>query len=349
MTDDSASAVLLQRPDGSWVEAGYLHHSGNRNWFEFAESYWELSDRPVIGQIFEEHGRQWRPSAHVALPRWFGHLLPEGQVRELVARSAHSSEANEYELLARLGVDDLPGAVRVFPADGRRSAFTPGESSGDEPDADDPLLKFSLAGVQLKFSVARDDRGLTVPAVGRAGDVILKFPDGRPGFGGVPEAELGALTLASQAGIDAVRAELVDPRSVRGLENYADNVHGMALAVRRFDRADDDRRVHMEELAQILDISTAKRDAKYLKANFETVAVVLAALTGVDSVGSIIDRIVLNVLVGNGDAHLKNWAVTYPDGRIHSSAPHTTSCRLCSTSPTTISVSISPGPRASRM
>lgn len=27
-----------------------------------------------------------------------------------------------------------------------------------------------------------------------------------------------------------------------------------------------------------------------------------------------IDRIVLNILVGNGDAHVKNWTFIYPDG-----------------------------------
>lgn len=70
----------------------------------------------------------------------------------------------------------------------------------------------------------------------------------------------------------------------------------------------------MEELAQILDIPTAREDVKYLRANFETVASYVGALAGVESVGQVIERIVLNVLVGNGDAHLKNWAVLYPNG-----------------------------------
>jgi serine/threonine-protein kinase HipA len=89
----------------------------------------------------------------------------------------------------------------------------------------------------------------------------------------------------------------------------------MALAVQRFDRRDDDVRVHMEELAQVMDIPTAVEGAKYTRANFETIGVLVAGLCGVDSVAAVIDRIVLNVLVGNGDAHLKNWAVRYVDGR----------------------------------
>jgi serine/threonine-protein kinase HipA len=70
----------------------------------------------------------------------------------------------------------------------------------------------------------------------------------------------------------------------------------------------------MEELAQILNIPTARENAKYERANFETIATFIGALCGVDSVGHVIDRIIFNILVGNGDPHLKNWAVLYPDG-----------------------------------
>ena len=32
-------------------------------------------------------------------------------------------------------------------------------------------------------------------------------------------------------------------------------------------------------------------------------------------------RLVFNVLIGNGDAHLKNWSLIYPDGRTTKLAP----------------------------
>jgi serine/threonine-protein kinase HipA len=51
-----------------------------------------------------------------------------------------------------------------------------------------------------------------------------------------------------------------------------------------------------------------------VRANFETIASVVAALCGTGSIGEVIDRLVLNILVGNGAAHLKNWAICYPDG-----------------------------------
>jgi serine/threonine-protein kinase HipA len=306
MGRESTLAVQLQTGSGDWGDVGQLHHADNRNWFEFGDSYWGLGGvRPVLGQVFEKHERAWRPNARVALPHWFSHLLPEGRLRSAVAATARSHEVNEFDLLELLGSSDLPGALRVVAPDSGR----------DDADRDDPLLKFSLAGVQLKFSVYGDGKRLTVPATGQAGNVILKFPDERPNFPRVPEVELACLELARNAGLDVADASLVSPHDVRGLEDWARRSSGMALAVQRFDRRGDDVRVHMEELAQVMDIPSAVEHAKYKRANFEIIAVLVGALCGVEAVAEVIDRIVLNVLVGNGDAHLKNWAVRYPDGR----------------------------------
>jgi serine/threonine-protein kinase HipA len=259
----------------------------------------------------------WESNTHVALPRWFSHLLPEGRLRDAVARAAKINKNREFELIRRLGATDLPGAIRVVeptaPVPDVTALPPPAEEGGE--DGTDPLLKFSLAGAQLKFSVYGDERGLTVPVAGRAGNYIVKFPDGRPGFGGVPEAELAALELARAVGIAVPYAKLIDPSTVGGLDEWAATTTDQALAIQRFDRRGVDGRIHMEELAQILDIPTARDRAKYKGTNFETVAIFVSALAGVERVGEVIDRIVLNVLVGNGDAHLKNWAFLYPDGR----------------------------------
>jgi serine/threonine-protein kinase HipA len=325
MTAEIGSALLIQvqSPRGEWLDVGLLKQSQSRNWFEFVDSYWNRAYRPVLGQVFEEHGRDWEPSAHVALPRWFSHLLPEGRLRDAVSLAADVKSVQEFALLRRLGLDDLPGAVRALPAivEGIDYAVPPIEVAGDDSD-EDPILKFSLAGAQLKYSVFEDERGLTVPARGSAGNVIAKLPDGRPGFDGVPEAELGALQLARDSGLSAASARLVQISDIAGLEKWVEWVgQRPVLAVDRFDRGASDRRVHMEELAQVLDIPTARDGAKYSSANFEMVAVYVAALSGIDVVGQVIDRIVLNILVGNGDAHLKNWAFQYLDGENPSLSP----------------------------
>lgn len=298
------------------MDVGVISRSGERNRFESLVSYWRTPGRPVLGQVFEERGPGWSPTNRVSLPNWFSHLLPEGQLRRVVAKAAGVKAQREFHLLARIGGDDLPGAIRVSGAD--RPLH--GEQDQDEtPSGSDPgdfVVKFSLAGVQPKFSVrARDEKGITLPAAGQTGRFIVKLPDGRPDFAGVPEAELAALELGRAVGIDVPGLDLVDVAAIRGLPPWAAAHTGRALLVQRFDRKGSDDRVHAEELAQVLDVSAGDERFKYRSLNFETVARVTAALCGSGSVRDVIDRLVLNVLIGNGDAHAKNWAYVYRDGQ----------------------------------
>lgn len=317
---NSAYLVQLANRAGGWTDVGLLGSSNNTNWFESFDSYWGLSERPILGQVFEDQGPGWKPSTHVVLPRWFSHLLPEGILRRTAARAAGIHADREFDLIAALGADDLPGAVRIVAAD--RSGTEHGLSSESEGarDFQDGPLKFSLAGLQMKFSVRNSDRGLTVPVSGAAGDVILKLPDARPDFGGVPTAEYAAMMLAMRAGIAVAEVTLVDARSIAGLEEWTSKFAEPSLAVARFDRASGGR-VHVEELAQVMNVPVARAEAKYRFTNFESVAVTLDELAGQFAVEQVIDRIVLNVLVGNGDAHLKNWAVVYGDAQTPALSP----------------------------
>jgi serine/threonine-protein kinase HipA len=218
--------------------------------------------------------------------------------------------------LARIGGDDLPGAIRVIECDPSGAPTILAEALDEDPPNELNPLKFSLAGVQLKFSVSRvGEKGLTVPARGQAGEWIAKLPDRRYGFANVPEAELAGLELARRIGIVAPRAALVEVRDIVGLPDWAVEGGGRALLIERFDRLPGQRRVHVEELAQVIGVPTGNPFAKYRSANFETIASITSALCGAEAVGEVIDRIVLNVLLGNGDAHTKNWAYRYPDGR----------------------------------
>jgi serine/threonine-protein kinase HipA len=137
----------------------------------------------------------------------------------------------------------------------------------------------------------------------------------------VPEAEFAALALAREAGISVADSRLVAATDIAGLPDWATAAGGQALLVRRFDRRSGNGRVHFEELAQVLEVPTARHEFRYRYANFETVSRVTAALCGPQSLTDVIDRLVLNVLIGNGDAHTKNWAYCYCDGRTPSLSP----------------------------
>ncbi len=85
---------------------------------------------------------------------FFSNLLPEGAMRDYLGERAGVNPEREFFLLGVLG-QDLPGAITVKPADG--GAYLPrinGPVEGDE-DREKQALRFSLAGIQLKFSAVK--------------------------------------------------------------------------------------------------------------------------------------------------------------------------------------------------
>ena len=88
------------------------------------------------------------------------------------------------------------------------------------------------------------------------------------------------------------------------------------MAVKRFDREPGGRRVQTEDFSQIL---AAIGDQKYVMANETTLLNIVHRFSD-DPVGSVLEavrRITVNLLLGNGDAHLKNWSFLYPrDGKV---------------------------------
>lgn len=188
---------------------------------------------------------------------------------------------------------------------------------------EEALLKFSLAGVQLKFSMIEGGRGLTLPPSGRDGDWIVKTPDERRGvvngrtviFSHVPQNELAMMTWAREAGLVVPERRLYPLEQVDGLPpGLVAASDEPAYAIRRFDRIPGrgpGGRVHMEDFAQVLGKYAAE---KYKGASYETLAVAILAIAGTAALREFLRRLVFIVAIGNGDAHLKNWSLRYPDG-----------------------------------
>lgn len=277
--------------------------------FSLFETYRRMYPRPVLGQQFEDDDGRKARYARTRLPSWFANLLPEGGLRQLMERR-HGGQ--EFELLARLG-QDLSGAVRVTEVFHANAEVVPAEvlvESGSDDAAERDVWHFSLAGEQMKFSAAQSDRGMAIPVSGQGGNWILKLP--HPRYPKVPEIEFATMQWARLSGLQVPEIQLIDLRLVEGLPRDAFlETENMAFAIRRFDREPSGVRIHMEDFAQVLGLYPER---KYDKCNYETLAKLVWVMTDDDGLKEMIRRLVFMLASGNGDAHLKNWSLLYPDG-----------------------------------
>ena len=292
---------------------------GDRNIFAFSQAYIDNAARPTLSLSFKDAlGALITdiPPTQTRVPPFFANMLPEGSMRTYLAKRANVNPKREFFLLWVLG-KDLPGAMTIRPADGE--AWPPdngSESDEKETEVRRNALRFSLAGVQLKFSAIKSAAGgLTIPAEGVGGSWIVKLPSMT--HDGVPENEYSMMSLAAQIGMDVPELQLVELSAIEKLPQGIGNLKGPALAVKRFDRTPEGP-VHMEDFAQVFRVYP---EDKYDKASYRNIAEVIAAETGNDGVAEFIRRLVFNTLIGNADMHLKNWSLIYPGRRSAALAP----------------------------
>lgn len=299
MTGSSALAVEV-----SGVRVGTLEYFAEEMYcyrFDFDPAWLLDRERPVLGQFFDD--RRPGPIVYDGPPCWFTHLLPQGPLRHALAKATALDEIDEFEFYELLG-DDLPGAVTMTPTAGSpgrsidRHAVVAGEALAP--------IQSALPGMIMKMSVRVDDH-LTVPVRGREGEWIAKFHNDR--YPSLPRVEAATMSWAAGAGIE-VPAHRLSTDPIADLPVGIPMGDGSYYLIERFDRRADGSRVHYEDFAQVLDRPLGHQ----YRGRYEDLAAVIAALCP-DSLQAYVERLAFCVVAGNGDAHLKNWALLYPDRR----------------------------------
>jgi len=290
------------------VDNAYLEYGGGRPTISL--SMVRPGDEPITRQLLLDERHK---SSLVKAPPFFSNLLPEGGLRRRIAAELKIHEDREFDLLAALG-RDLPGAIILMPVtlpsasdhrQDQRSIFTGVPSVPSE-------MKFSLGGMQLKFSMLRQGDRFTLPREAYLGDYIVKPPSND--YPGLPMIEAAAMETARTVGIDTPEVMLVPPDHIDDLTNFSGFPPNEPFyAVRRFDRVGQGRggRRHIEDFAQVFNLRTSE---KYGHANYEQIGrTLLQYAGGLDDLHEMMRRLVFNVLMGNGDAHVKNWSLLYAD------------------------------------
>lgn len=291
---------------------------GDRTIFAFNDDYVANENRPTLSLSFKDDMggliTGLRPTQRV-VPPFFSNLLPEGSLRKYLAERASVNQQREFFLLWALG-QDLPGALSIHPGEGE--AMPPEAAEARDQARGNTALRFSLAGVQLKFSAFQNEGkagGLTIPAEGVGGSWIIKLPSQQ--FAGVPENEFSMMTIARQMGMDVPEIRLMDLAEIGNMPEGLGELRGQALAIKRFDRTENGP-VHVEDFAQVFGVSP---DHKYEKRSYRSIAGVLAIETTDADAAEYFRRLVFSTLIGNADMHLKNWSLIYPDRRTPMLAP----------------------------
>jgi len=293
------------------VIAGSLTESDmGRVAFRFYDSYRELVRRPVLGQAFEDDLYRTYPGKNRELPPFFANLVPEGQLRELIEHSAGVAHGDDLALLATVG-SDLPGAVelRLTSEQLAMAQVDDEEPSPPPPDVahEEPALRFSLAGVQLKFSVLREHEKLALPAHDKRGAWIVKLDSAK--FPRLVENEFATLEWARAAGFNVPECHLQSVGTLPDpLQQYAISDTNVLL-IRRYDR-NVDARVHQEDFAQVVNFPPR---LKYHHISYEQCAVLVREIVGREGYFEFVRRLAFVIATGNVDAHLKNWSLLYPD------------------------------------
>ncbi len=271
-----------------------------------------LSIRLPVAHQHYSHG--------VAAPFLEG-LLPEGAPRRVVAERFDLATSDTFGLLRALG-RDCAGAMIIQPEE-EAAPTTPGRAPQrltnseladlitnlrSAPLGVDGDVRLSLAGVQEKLVLARLPDGAWGRPVGGAPSTHLLKPGLRE-YPSTVENEAFCMRFASHLGIDAAHIETL----LIGDDTL--------LAVARFDRfaqADGNvERIHQEDFCQALGVLPINKYESMGGPSFRQIARVLESAADARSHERLLEATVLNVLIGNGDAHGKNYSLLYqPDGRL---------------------------------
>lgn len=298
---------------------GYLN---GRNVLSFASEYRQDSLRPTLSLI--THPKFPRSAKFMAEPLVrsqrlhpiLSNLMPEGSLREYIAHSLKVHVDNEFHIFSYLG-RDLPGALMAEPLDPEEvpraalniNAEVNPVKFGKKILKGGEKNRFSLAGVQMKFSMKKKDGRYNLPAEGELGDWIVKTPSTQ--HKDVPLNEYSSMSLAAMVGVNIPDIKLVALDKLVNLPPINLPQENLAFAIKRFDR-EEGKRIHMEDFAQVF---VKYPHEKYNTANYEQIARVLYLFSGdgLADAQQLARRLLVNVLLANGDAHLKNWSLIYMD------------------------------------
>ena len=273
-----AEVLFKDKPAGTLQEtiAGGTRFSYGDGWNDEIACCFPTSRR--------EH--EWANGLHP----FFQHIAPEGWLRDQQARSARIDGQDDLGLLLRYGADCI-GAVGVRPGGQAEAAAEIAEAG--------PMPGRTISGIQKKLLVVGSGDAFAPAGATGPAPYIAKFN--------------------SEAIDSLVRNEhrsLLWTSAVLGKSEVAGFTLGRvgnetALIVSRFDRGPKGEKLRLEDFAQILVKPRGNDYAGKYDSSYEEAAEIIGAHSSrpVIDMARFFRRLIAFALIGNCDAHLKNFSL----------------------------------------
>ena len=258
------------------------------------------------------------PYSHVSVEPVLSNLLPDDIIRTRLGEILQIPRENTFAFLKAIG-GDCAGAVAFFPAGRTPAVVTAGEFrelSNDEAgavldnlekrplDIGEEGLRISCAGAQDKLIACVMNGCVQLPLNGTPSTHIIKTEIRN--YPGSVENEWYSMSLAAACGLSVAESGIV---VIGGRRRFVST---------RYDRMPVDgrvKRLHQEDFCQMLGIDPKRKyetlGGPGIVASFRLLREL--SVSAADTL-EFIDRLIFNFLVGNGDAHGKNFSVLYKDG-----------------------------------
>jgi serine/threonine-protein kinase HipA len=298
------------------------------------DEFWFQYD-PALPGTGQEESQRWQLSLRLPLrPEPYGdearvffeNLLAEGELREDLATAIQRDPKDVAGLLNRVGAE-CAGDVQVWPIgmEVPPPTYTPLKVAdlrdlfvarhGEQHTATQLRGRQVMSGTQAKLvfwkqAIPGGEALYHLPENGAPTTVLIKRPSGR--YPWLVENEWVCQRLAASIGLPAAETEIVPHPSGRSEDAL--------LMSRRFDRIEHDAgitRIHQEDMCQALGVSSLRKYQHDGGPGVDKMAALLRQKTAdpVMELERLAKMVLLHVVIGNTDAHAKNFALLYTDVR----------------------------------
>lgn len=236
--------------------------------------------------------------------------LPEGFVLELLRnRLAKVAQVDPMLLLALSGSSSPVGRVHVssqtvdallereqFPGE-KLSEILAWDGAHDifADLVDRYILRAGISGVQPKVLVPEQVDVVSQRFTSKTSELIIK--SGRGEYPGLAINEFLCMSIAQASGIPVPPFFLSD--------------NAKLFVMRRFDRDAQNSPIGFEDMAALMGLSANQKYSKSYAAIAKAIRLFCAPEAVQSSLKQLFEMVVLSCIVGNGDAHLKNFGLLY--------------------------------------